>query len=109
MRYATLEIRPKIDGRGWDIRAYDIPYDRETSDGSLSALGFFHYPRKIGREMAFERLKSHMLARHAAEIAKLAGSMESLSQLENPYIKNTRKRDCEQKKAVGDLADSKEA
>lgn len=83
MKYSTVEIRPTLfkDGE-WCVHFEDLPHDREDSDGALSAMGFFHYPRKLGKKAAFEKLKSYMITEYKKEIDHLNKSMESLMRVE---------------------------
>lgn len=87
MRYSTVSIKPKAFEPGeWWVTFEDLPYDRESGGGALSGLGFFHYPRKIGKRAAFEKLKSHMLEKHQEEINRLVRSMESIRRVEMPNV-----------------------
>lgn len=88
MRYSTVTFKPKVFEHGeWWVTFEDLPYDRESGNGSLSGLGFFHYPRKLGRKAAFEKLKAHMIEKHQEEIDRLMKSMESIRRIEMPNMK----------------------
>lgn len=85
MRYSTVTFKPKaFEPEEWWVTFEDLPYDREPSEGSLSGLGFFHYPRTLGRKAAFEKLKAYMIEKHQEEIDRLLKSMESIRRIEMP-------------------------
>lgn len=88
MKFSTVEIRPH--GEQWNVTFYDLPYDREETISAAHALGFYHYPRKLGKAAAFKELRSVMLAAHEREIERLQKSAASLRELQTPVtVKNT--------------------
>lgn len=91
MYYSTVEIRPSINKLDWEVFYYDMPYDREAGQGSMSGLGFYHYPRKMGQQAAFDALKVYMIQRHKDEIAKLQKSLELLEGVQSG-LKSTSKK-----------------
>ena len=80
MYYDTITIKPTIEGE-WEISHYQIPDDREANQSSISALGFYHYPRRKGKKKAFNELKEFMIKRHEDEINNLTKSLEKLKLL----------------------------
>ena len=85
MKYSTVEIKPRACKPGeWWVTFSDLPYDRVEGDGSLSSIGFFHYPRRIGKKAAFEKLKAHLISKHQEEVNRLLRSIESLRRVEMP-------------------------
>ena len=47
----------------------------------MPGLGCFHYPRKIGKEKAFEMLKNSMIELRENEIKQIQSQIESLKNL----------------------------
>jgi hypothetical protein len=86
MKFSTVEIRP-YDGQ-WEATFYDLPHDRVEEISVAHALGFYHYPRKLGKAAAFEELRSVMLEAHEREIERLQKSAASLRELQNPATKS---------------------
>jgi hypothetical protein len=82
MKFSTVEIRPYAEE--WHVTFYDLPHDRTEEISVAHALGFYHYPRKLGKAAAFEELRSVMLAAHEREIERLQKSAASLRKLQNP-------------------------
>jgi hypothetical protein len=83
MYFDTIEIRPKAFGKkGWEVRHSQLRFDRQPGPGSMSDLGFYHYPRRKGKKKAFEELKAHMIKRHEDEIFNLLRSLDELKKLE---------------------------
>jgi hypothetical protein len=81
--FDTIEIKPKAFGKkGWEVRHYQLNYDRVPSEGSMSGLGFYHYPRRKGKQKAFEELKAYLIKRHEDEIFDLLRSLDELKKLE---------------------------
>lgn len=78
MMYSTVEIRPNLDDDKWSVSFCDLDGDREDESSTPSALGFYHYPRDIGRTAAFEKLRQHMVDRHNVEIERLTKSRDKL-------------------------------
>jgi hypothetical protein len=81
MKYDTVEIRPIKMSDKWDVVFTTSNVDRVTGKGHLSAMGFFHYPRRIGKKKAFEKLKQHMIDNHKKEIELLTKSLNELIEL----------------------------
>jgi hypothetical protein len=55
-----------------------LPHDREEKPASKpnGGLGFYHYPRKMGKKRALERLKKAMIRVREKEIAKFKADIE---------------------------------
>jgi hypothetical protein len=61
MYYSTIEIKPSLNDK-FVVHYYHQKYDRESSEGSLSpGLGFYHHPKRMGKEKAFNKLKEAMI------------------------------------------------
>lgn len=61
MLYDTIEIKPTLNGE-WEVLHRALPHDRKKGEQQLNAtLGFFHYPRKMGKEKAFRMLRDRMI------------------------------------------------
>lgn len=85
MLYSTVEIKPKAFREpGWIVSFYDLEHDREDENTQPNALGFYHYPRHIGKQAAFEKLRQYMIRSHEERIALLTESVNSLKALEAP-------------------------
>ncbi len=83
MKYSTVEIKPQGYKRDtWEISFYDLDGDRIKESHGPHSLGFYHYPRKLGKEKAFNELKSFLISKHSAEIERLAKSLKKLKELE---------------------------
>lgn len=91
MYYSTVEIRPNLNKLGWGVSYSDMPYDREEGQGTMSGLGFYHYPRDMGQQAAFDSLKAYMVQRHKDEIAKLQKSLELLEGVQSGLKKTSKK------------------
>ena len=86
MKFSTVEIRPHLDKNDmWGVRFSDLPGDRIDEGLGPSGLGFYHYPRRLGKKKAFEILRSHLVAKHEEKINELTRSLEKLKELESPY------------------------
>ena len=84
MLYDTISIRPAHDG-GWEVCHAELPYDRKSGEQALNgAFGFFHYPRKWGKEKAFETLRSKMIEERLKAIAELQSQIDELRALTVP-------------------------
>lgn len=83
MKYSTIEIKPSLFS-DWTVNSYDLPCDRESGEGNISQMGFFHYPTKLGSQAAFDKLKSHMIDSYNAEIERIIDTRDSLMLLEFP-------------------------
>lgn len=86
MYYSCMEIKPKSFGdSGFNVSWSKTPYDREPGKGSLNAgLGFYHYPRKIGEERAFNELREAMIAVRQKHVDEMLSDIEELKKLESP-------------------------
>ena len=86
MLYGTVFIEPSAYTNSWTYRFNTIDGERGgVKDGNSnqpSSIGFYHYPRKMGKKNAFEKLKQHLIKKHVEEIARLYLSLEQLYQLE---------------------------
>ncbi len=84
MQYDLVEIRPKgiFKDRKWCVDFSKDDRDRESSPKSVPySLGFYHYPRNMGKRKAFGKLKRLLVGRHKEEIAKLEESLRQLEEL----------------------------
>lgn len=85
MKYSTVEIKPSRVKRGsWQVMFSDLDGDRVKEAHAPHGLGFYHYPRRMGKEKAFEILRSHLVKKHEEEICKLVNSLASLCNLQMP-------------------------
>ena len=87
MKFSTVEIRPGGSKRDkWEVRFADLPHDRVNEGHGPHGLGFYHYPRRMGKEKAFEALRAHLVAKHEEEIAALTKSLGKLKALKMPNV-----------------------
>jgi hypothetical protein len=85
LKFSTVEIKPDLlDPDKWSVSFSDLDGDRHNEGIPPSSLGFWHYPRKLGREKAFNTLKTHMIERHVKEIEMLSKSLSKLVDLKMP-------------------------
>jgi hypothetical protein len=85
MRFSTVEIRPSGNKRDeWEVSFSDIEGDRVNEGHGPHSLGFYHYPRYIGKERAFEALREHLVSKHEEKIAALTKSLCKLKALKMP-------------------------
>ncbi len=83
MKISTVEIKYNLDGN-LRYSFQDLPYAREgvpaspKSNSVEAGLGFWHYPTKLGKRVAFDRLKDAMIKRRYEEIDKLQKSIREL-------------------------------
>lgn len=85
MKFSTVEIRPRTTTGEWKVMFSDLEGDRHNEDFGPHGLGFYHYPRRMGKKKAFETLRNHLISEHAKEIEALTKSMDKLKKLENCY------------------------
>ena len=83
MKYDLVEIRPVVDGQKWRVSFTPDDRDRTKIKTYPSPLGFFHYPRSIGKKRAFNKLKHVLVQAHREEIARLRKSLIALENLNN--------------------------
>lgn len=87
MKFSTVEIRPSIAEReDWDVRFSDLDGDRVNEGIGPQSMGFYHYPRRMGRAKAFEKLRAHLVAKHEEAISSLTKSLEKLNALKAPDV-----------------------
>jgi hypothetical protein len=85
MKFSTVQIRPSGHKRDrWEVSFSDLPFDRVDEKQGPHSLGFYHYPRKMGKEKAFEAMKAHIVKKHEEEIAALTKSLAQLMALKMP-------------------------
>lgn len=85
MKFSTVEIRPsRLRSGEWIIDFTYIHGDRVGDGSGPYNLGFYHYPRRMGRKKAFEALRAHMVAKCEEEIEELTKRIEGLNALKMP-------------------------
>ena len=62
----------------WKAVFYDIEGDREDFAHHPNSAGFYYYPRELGKEYAFEALRTHLIKKHKEEIELLEKSLKKL-------------------------------
>ena len=91
MLYSTVEIRPGIPSKSgksvWRVNYCDMEGQRENVESHPSAIGFYHYKRKIGVEQAFRELKSCMIEERLKIIENLTRQVSELEKLQLPKKK----------------------
>jgi hypothetical protein len=81
MMYDTIEIKLTTSGE-WEVIHRELPYDRKKGEQHLNgALGFFHYPRNLGKENAFRILRDRMIDERLKAIADLQIQIDKLRAL----------------------------
>jgi hypothetical protein len=87
MKFSTVEIRPAgVKSDKWGVSFCDMEGDRVNEGHGPHGFGFYHYPRRMGKEKAFEALRSHLVAKHEEEIAALTKSLAKLKALKMPKV-----------------------
>ena len=81
MKFSTVRIRPNVNQDGWEYHFEDHEGDRKNEKTDPNSLGFYHYPQRIGKKKAFEKLRAHLVAKHEETIAALTKSLNSLKKL----------------------------
>ena len=81
MKYSTVEILPYI-GNKWLVNHSEMSGDRQAEKLNPSPMGFFHYPRRMGKKKAFEQLKALLIEKHEEEIKRLNKSLAALKKVE---------------------------
>ena len=88
MKFSTVEIRPCGTKRDkWEAIFVDLDGDRVNERRGPHGMGFYHYPRRMGKEKAFEELRAYMVAKHEEEISVLTKSLAKLKHLKMPNPK----------------------
>ena len=89
MKYSTVEIKPKLFFKGgiakftdWQIKYYDDDDDRIRGSSAPMAMGFYHYPKYMGLQKAFDKLKNKLIKGHKNEISRLEKSLQKLENLQ---------------------------
>jgi hypothetical protein len=85
MKFSTVYIRPvgiKKKDRKWEVVFADLPFDRKNDGAGPNGMGFYHYPRRMGKKKAFEALKDHLIKCHEEEISLLTKSLSALKLLD---------------------------
>ena len=80
MFFSTVEIVP-VDNE-WCVYFSNLDGDRNDEDFGPHGLGFYHYPRKMGKKKAFEALKNLLIKNHIKKISEYTESLEKLHKLE---------------------------
>jgi hypothetical protein len=82
MYYNLIQIRPNIfKGSEWDIKNEKIPHDREPTKPNPIGIGYYYYPRRMGKKRAFERLRRHLIKTREKDIKMRLKDIEELKQL----------------------------
>jgi hypothetical protein len=76
MKYSRVTFGNK-NGK-WGASFCDLPEDREETMHRPHSAGFYYYPTEMGRSYAFEALRTHLIEKHAEEIALLEKSLAGL-------------------------------
>lgn len=85
MKFSTVEILPSGNKRNkWEVRFSDLDGDRMNEGHGPHSLGFYHYPRRMGKDKAFEALRAHLIAKHEEQLAALTKSLKKLKALKMP-------------------------
>jgi hypothetical protein len=100
MKFSTVEIRPGGRRGKWEVRFSEMDGDRVFESHGPHSMGFYHYPRRIGKEKAFEALRAHLVTKHEDEIAALTESLGELKALKMPSASSITNHD----KDTGDEA-----
>lgn len=79
MKYNLVTIRPNEDD--WEVSFTPIPQDRVNKKQYPNPLGFYYFPRHIGKETAFNTLKEFLLKKYSIEIESLLKKREKLKKL----------------------------
>jgi hypothetical protein len=82
--FSTVEIVFDVDTNNFKCYFYDLDGDRNGKDSTPDPLGFYHYPRRIGKEKAFTMLRDLMIKRRKNIINTMLKAIESLENLEIP-------------------------
>lgn len=96
MKYSTVEIKPKLLFKGgiakftdWQIKYYVDDTDRIRGSTAPMGMGFYHYPKYIGLQRAFDKLKNKLIKGHKNEIARLEKSLQKLEKLQLPKTRKS--------------------
>ena len=85
MKYSTVYIRPASRSRDkWKTTFKEVDHDRVEFYGRPSPTGFYHYPKRMPKQDAFEALRNCMVEKHETAIAKLTKSLKKLNALKLP-------------------------
>lgn len=91
MLYNTVEIRKSAIRKTWGVNNKELSYEREDAVPKPSGiLGFWHYPRELGEEQAFETLKQAMIDARNDVIISMQKEISELQALQ--YKPNKRKK-----------------
>lgn len=80
--FSTVSIE-RYEGK-LEVRFHEVPGDRVDEDRGPSPLGHYHYPRPLGKEYAFHKLKDSMMYDLAVLIDKLNSEYKELAELRLP-------------------------
>jgi hypothetical protein len=81
MKYDIVHIKPALGGKGWETYIQIDDQDRESGKTSPNGLGFYYFPRKMGKRKGFQKLKNYLIKRHKNEIKQLQKSLVELKNL----------------------------
>ena len=82
MMFSTVSIE-KYEGK-LVVWFHEVPGDRVDEDRGPSPLGHYHYPRPLGKEAAFHKLRDSMMHDLAVLIDKLNREYKELAELRFP-------------------------
>lgn len=86
MEFSTVQIRPDVtDHNNWAVDFWDLFGDRVNEGQGPTRLGFYYYPRKLGKVKAFNTLRAFLVATHEEEIVALTKSLDKLKALRMPH------------------------
>lgn len=80
MLYSTVEIKPRDNE--WYVCFSDLEGQRHDEGHRPHPLGFYHYPKRMGKKKAFEALKKQLISQHTKKISQFTESLEKLVALE---------------------------
>lgn len=85
MKYCTVRIQQSKGS--WAVTFENLAGGRRAIAQGPHRLGFYHYPRSIGKRRAFERLRAKLVKCHETEIERLRESVERLRALGWPHYR----------------------
>ena len=87
MKMSVVIIRPRESkAEKWEVIFYDLEGDRVNETKGPTSLLSYCYPRKLGMDEAFSRMKSFIISKYEEEIEYLKHRLESLKRLQMPEV-----------------------